>query len=628
MKKHVPPPQTPQFILSLLIALCISFSIQGQVGIGTVTPNSDALLDVDATASPGGILLPRVALTSTTSPAPLTNDVAGMIVYNTATINDVTPGFYYNNGSDWDKIAADSGMINWSSIGNAGTTTGVNFLGTTDTQELRFRTSNTEAFEISGGNATNRGKLRAMTNGTATLPVYSFNGDSDLGFYRIGANQLGIAAGQVTVNSNTPISGDRFASFAAATEYAVSGYTATGTGLYGENSSGAGNGVFGFSSNIGVRGYGFAGAILESGADTGYGVIAWNTTNAGANRTGLVAVGQNLGLISFPGAGAILYGEGTGGVAFANSTNGIGFEAVGNAGATSVVPSIGSGISATSSRIGVTGYAGLGANAVANRGNHGAEFILDTDNNPATNGTNTGYRAVAILAGFDNVAATGSGGTPVLNAQNSYFGGYFGGGNVNNGTPSYAYVGLRHNSNLIGNSGTDYKIIGPGSVSTIIKDHTGTPRIMFAPEAPEIVFQDYGVGKLVNGQSRIEIDPILRKSIFVDETHPLKVYVTLEGDCNGVFVTDKSAEGFTVKELKGGTSNVPFSWQIVANRADTKDTSGRTISKHVGLRLPEGPGPLASQMKYNERKNAQVANKVISPQSFRSKKADVTKKQK
>src|SRR5690606_19523235 len=111
-------------------------------------------------------------------------------------------------------------------------------------------------------------------------------------------------------------------------------------------------------------------------------------------------------------------------------------------------------------------------------------------------------------------------------------------------------------------------------------------RIMFAPEAPEIVFQDYGIGQLVNGEVNIALDPILKKSLHIDSNHPLKVFVTLEGDCNGVYVTNKSADGFTVKELQNGTSNAPFSWQIVANRADTRDRSGNVVSKHVGLRLP------------------------------------------
>merc|ERR1712232_284243 len=179
----------------------------------------------------------------------------------------------------------------------------------------------------------------------------------------------------------------------------------------------------------------------------------------------------------------------------------------------------------------------------------------------------------------------------------SYFGGYFSGGSESSGTPSYAYVGMRYRTNNDGDGvsggGQDYKVIGNGSNSTIFNDQNNTPRIMFSPEAPEILFQDFGTGQLVNGEARINIDPILQSGIYVDENHPLKVYVTLEGDCNGVFVTNKSAEGFTVKELQGGTSNAPFSWQIVANRADTKDAAtGRMVSQHVGVRLPVGPGPL------------------------------------
>ena len=81
-----------------------------QVGIGTTTPNADALLDVDATVTNGGILLPRLGLSATTSPAPLTADVAGMIVYNTATAGDVTPGFYYNDGNDWIRLGGGGGI--------------------------------------------------------------------------------------------------------------------------------------------------------------------------------------------------------------------------------------------------------------------------------------------------------------------------------------------------------------------------------------------------------------------------------------------------------------------------------------------------------------------------------------
>lgn len=49
-----------------------------------------------------GILIPRVALTQTTSNAPVGASVAtSLLVYNTATVNDVTPGFYYWDGTQW-----------------------------------------------------------------------------------------------------------------------------------------------------------------------------------------------------------------------------------------------------------------------------------------------------------------------------------------------------------------------------------------------------------------------------------------------------------------------------------------------------------------------------------------------
>ena len=119
------------------------------------------------------------------------------------------------------------------------------------------------------------------------------------------------------------------------------------------------------------------------------------------------------------------------------------------------------------------------------------------------------------------------------------------------------------------------------------------------PEAPEVLFEDYGTGRLVDGIAEIKIDPILAKNIHVDSKRPLKVFIQLEGDCNGVFVTNKSKTGFTVKELQNGKSNVDFSWHIVANRADETEANGeKTI--YQSLRFPDAPEvikPTASEVK-------------------------------
>ena len=87
-------------LLLVAIILCCMSSIKAQLNVGSATaPNANAMLQVSSTNK--GLLLPQVALVQTTSSLPLTANVAGMVVYNTATINDVTPGLYINDGTKW-----------------------------------------------------------------------------------------------------------------------------------------------------------------------------------------------------------------------------------------------------------------------------------------------------------------------------------------------------------------------------------------------------------------------------------------------------------------------------------------------------------------------------------------------
>ncbi len=97
----------------LLIALIFALhnkeiSAQATIGIN-MTPDINALLDLknqsNTDASTKGLLLPRVQLTGTSNFAPLSTHVMGMMVYNTNTTGDVTPGYYYNTGSKWIRLA-------------------------------------------------------------------------------------------------------------------------------------------------------------------------------------------------------------------------------------------------------------------------------------------------------------------------------------------------------------------------------------------------------------------------------------------------------------------------------------------------------------------------------------------
>lgn len=170
-------------------------------------------------------------------------------------------------------------------------------------------------------------------------------------------------------------------------------------------------------------------------------------------------------------------------------------------------------------------------------------------------------------------------------------GGYF--RNTSLGTSQAAYF---NNGGTIcrvdyWNGSTQYKILGTGTVSTTAKDLQGKKVVLHAPETPEIYFQDYGNGKLVNGKARIILDPIMTKNITVNEKHPLQVFIQLNGDCKGVFVTNRTANGFDVTELQGGNSNVEFTWSITANRADEVLDNGN-ISKNADTRFEDAPGNL------------------------------------
>ena len=112
------------------------------------------------------------------------------------------------------------------------------------------------------------------------------------------------------------------------------------------------------------------------------------------------------------------------------------------------------------------------------------------------------------------------------------------------------------------------------------------PKIMFAPE---VFFEDYGTGRLINGTARISFDPTFSINIMVNNEHPLKVFIQLDGDCNGVHVTNKSSKNFTVTELHAGNSNTSFSWHLVANRKSERGNNSRTTSDYSNLRFPDAP---------------------------------------
>ena len=80
----------------------------------------------------------------------------------------------------------------------------------------------------------------------------------------------------------------------------------------------------------------------------------------------------------------------------------------------------------------------------------------------------------------------------------------------------------------------------------------------------EATIDDQGEGALRDGVAHVTLDPALANVI--DSHSSYVVTVTPEGDCNGLYVADRTSTGFVVRELRGGHDAVGFAYRIVAKR--------------------------------------------------------------
>jgi hypothetical protein len=104
-----------------------------------------------------------------------------------------------------------------------------------------------------------------------------------------------------------------------------------------------------------------------------------------------------------------------------------------------------------------------------------------------------------------------------------------------------------------------------GTKSSVVPVDNGTRRVaLYAVESPGVWFEDYGSGKLVSGVATVNIDPVYAQTVNTGvEYH---VFLTPDGDCEGLYVTARTATGFEVRELHQGKSNVAFDYRIIALR--------------------------------------------------------------
>jgi hypothetical protein len=96
-----------KYSIYILVSFCtIVSTFAQQTGIGTKTPHTSAMLDVNSTVKPGGLLMPRVNLLNSGDVITIPNPATGLTVFNLQNAgtypNNVEANRYYSwDGSKW-----------------------------------------------------------------------------------------------------------------------------------------------------------------------------------------------------------------------------------------------------------------------------------------------------------------------------------------------------------------------------------------------------------------------------------------------------------------------------------------------------------------------------------------------
>jgi len=103
-----------------------------------------------------------------------------------------------------------------------------------------------------------------------------------------------------------------------------------------------------------------------------------------------------------------------------------------------------------------------------------------------------------------------------------------------------------------------------GALSNQVPTKNGKDVSLYAVQSAENWFEDFGSGQLGRGSATISLEPTFAQTVNTGMDY--HVFLTPNGDCKGLYVSNKTAAGFEVRELGGGTSNVAFDYRIVAKR--------------------------------------------------------------
>jgi hypothetical protein len=411
---------------------------------------------------------------------------------------------------------------------------------------------------LTGGPITGSGTLSIPSAGVtnAMLANSKITLNSGTGITAPGAMTLGDT---YTVSINTAVvpeltSNNSFTgsnSFSSTTGNGLAAATSAAgeSGLFASNSSTSGGyGVFGINYN--VTDGAVAGVNYSTGA--GYAIGVYGQSNGSAG-TGVYGAGAGNGIYGTSEAGSGVYGisAGTGAGVYGINSN------TNASGPTYGVYGISSDTFFPNSA-GV--YGQNGGHGIGVFGEYGSESVMGANYGEFSGvwGDSDSYGYEGVLGTTDN----GNAGSFYNNSASFPTVAAF-----NQGTDG---TGLVLEARGSAGTGCTIDVRGTlncdGTVNAVVPTDGGARKVsLYAVQSPENWFEDFGSGSLSNGTATIALDPTFTQTVNTGAEY--HVFLTPNGDSKGLYVSQKTATSFEVREQGGGTSSIAFDYRIVAKRS-------------------------------------------------------------
>lgn len=447
------------------------------------------------------------------------------------------------------------------------------------------------------GNLSDTGNITATGSVTGQTATFSGNNSTQV----VSVTQSGSGSDLV---ATMPTAATAYTPAILGNATNTSGY---GVGVEGRTVATNGFGVYGWQANTASSGFGVFG---ETDGPEGAGVDGFATsTSSGAQAVGVTGTSNapnGIGVDGYEASNA----NGIGVRGYTYGSDGIGMYGVWNGASV-----IGSGYS----EMGVWGDSSAGVGVVGTSDSNFAVFGLSNTNEgvfglsvsgsgvfghsgvgPGLGGTSDSSSGVYGItdgvagvygdfsepsltgSGFTNLGVWGDTGSPgsiaVLGTAddgNALF--------AKNNTSNHETLYAENDSSTVGASAA--RFAGPGSATYcyVVRDSSGLGDIvctgsksaavavdgdrmvrMYAVEAADNWFEDAGSAQLRNGSVAVAFDRVFVQTVNGDVDY--HVFITPNGECEGLYVTNKSGQGFEVHELHGGHSNIAFDYRIMARR--------------------------------------------------------------